>query len=462
LIPGFAEPVLGLAEGETRGLNPGYEEIFAQCHFRPVPFVMSPRARKGETTMTSRWNPANILIVGGGFAGFWAALAARRVAGSRADVTLVSPVPTLEMRPRLYEANPETLAVDLLPLLHKVDVGFVRGAATGLDIAGKTVTLAAGDRLAYDRLVVATGSRMRRPPVPGAEAAFSVDTQAEAVAFDRRLAEIAKGVAAPTIAVVGAGFTGIELALELRDRFKAHGADGAAERLRIVLIDRAETIGPELGPGPRPEIEAALEAAGVELRLGATVRALAADRVSFADDSVLFADDSVLAADAVVLATGMAAAPFAAHVPGARDRLGRVVVDAALRAPDAPEVFCAGDAAAADTGDGHRTLQSCQHAGQLGRVAGENAARDLLGLPTVPYTQLRYVTCLDLGRSGAVITQGWERRVDKTGEAGKAVKRLINTQVIYPPADGTAEALLASSSIDLAARARQVDGPKAA
>jgi NADH dehydrogenase len=241
----------------------------------------------------------------------------------------------------------------------------------------------------------------------------------------------------------------------------AHGAAGAAERLRIVLIDRAATVGPELGPGPRPEIEAALEAAGVELRLGATVRALAADRVVFADDSVLFADDSVLAADAVVLATGMAAAPFAGEVPGARDGLGRVIVDPALRAPAAPEVFVAGDAAAADTGDGHRALQSCQHAGQLGRVAGENAARDLVGLPLVPYTQLRYVTCLDLGRSGAVVAQGWERRVENTGAAGKAVKRLINTQVIYPPADGTAEALLASSSIDLAERARRVDGPTA-
>src|SRR6185437_3576766 len=97
----------------------------------------------------------------------------------------------------------------------------------------------------------------------------------------------------------------------------------------------------------------------------------------------------------------------------------------------------------------------------LGRVAGENAARDLLGLPLVPYTQLRYVTCLDLGRSGAVITQGWERRIEKTGAEGKAVKRLINTQIIYPPADGTAEALLAASSINLAERAARVDGPKA-
>ncbi len=386
--------------------------------------------------------PDKILIIGGGFAGFWAAVAARRVAGPWAGVTLVSPEPVLQIRPRLYEVRPETLGVDLLPLLRKVDVAFVRGEAVELDTAAKTVTLAAGERLAYGRLVIATGSRMRRPPVPGAETAFSVDTKAEAIAFDR------------TIAVVGAGFTGIELALELRDRLLAHSANGVAERLRIVLIDRAEIIGPELGPGPRPEIEAALAAAGVELRLGANVRALAADHVSFADDSVL-------AADAVVLATGMAASPFAAQVPGVRDKLGRVVVDAALRAPAAPEIFVAGDAAAADTGNGHWTLQSCQHANQLGRVAGENAARDLLGLPPVPYTQLRYVTCLDLGRSGAVIAQGWERRVDKTGAEGKAVKRLINTQIIYPPADGTAEALLASSSIDLAARAGRVDGTKA-
>jgi NADH dehydrogenase len=428
--------------------------------------------RRKEMTMEPRLNPFTaspdkILIIGGGFAGFWAAVAARRVAGSRARVTLVAPEPMLEVRPRLYEARPETLAVALLPLLRKVDVGFVRGEAIGLETAARAVTLATGERLAYDRLVVATGSRMRRPPVPGAETAFSVDTQAEAIAFDRRLREIARAVAEPTIAVVGSGFTGIELALELRDRLLAHvpakwtpvrrqehapmkesracsdstgtehalahGADAAAERLRVVLIDRSEVVGRVLGPGPRREIQAAMAAAGVELRLGATVRALAADRVSFADGSVL-------AADAVVLATGMAAAPFAAQVPGARDELGRVVVDTLLRAPGAPAVFVADDAAAADTGDGHRTLQSCQHAGQLGRVAGENAASDLLGLPLMPYSQLRYVTCLDLGRSGAVITQGWERRVEKTGSEGKAVKRLINTQLIYPPAEGTAEA----------------------
>lgn len=394
----------------------------------------------------------NILVIGGGFAGFWAAMAARRVAKSAADITVVSREPRLEIRPRLYEARPDTLAVDVLPYLDKVDVNFVRGEAVGLDTAAKIVSLDDGTCLTYDRLIVATGSRMCRPPVPGAADAYSVDTQAEAITFDRRLKELARDTREPTIAVVGAGFTGIELSLELRDRLAAHGAADTAERLRIVLIDRSNVVGPELGPGPRSEIERALQSARIELRLDATITALAANSVSFADGSGL-------SADAVVLATGMRASPFAAKVPGERDQLGRIIVDAELRAPASPDVFVAGDAAAADTGDGHRALQSCQHALQIGRVAGENAARDLLGMPAVPYSQLNYVTCLDLGRSGAVRTQGWDRRVELTGAEGKALKRKINTKLIYPPTDGGVEALLASSTIDIVKR-YAIDGAR--
>jgi NADH dehydrogenase len=385
----------------------------------------------------------NILIVGGGFAGFWAALAARRVAGEQAVVTMVSRAPSLQMRPRLYEAHPETLGVDLVPLLSEVGVGFVQADAVGIDVAGHTVELATGDRLPYSRLVVATGSVMRRPPVPGAASAFSIDTQPEAVAFDRRLREIAAATNSPRIAIVGAGFTGIELALEMRDRLKVHHGDALAERATITLIDRADVVGQELGAGPRHEIEVALSAARIDLLLGATVAALS-------DKRVTFADGSTLDADAVVLTTGMAAAPFVGQVPGERDELGRLHVDRALRAPAAPDIFVAGDAASADTGDGHLTLQSCQHALQLGRYAGENAARDLLGIETAPYSQLRYVTCLDLGSAGAVFTDGWDRTVRETGSDAKARKRRINTVVIYPPANATAEMLLELSRLPAA------------
>ena len=389
-----------------------------------------------------------VVVVGGGFAGFWAALAARRVAPVQTDVVLVSREPVLQIRPRLYEAQPERLQVDLLPLLERVGVDFVRGEAAALEHDARTLVLADGKEIRYARLVVATGSAMLRPPIPGADQAYAVDTVREAVAFDRGLAEIVGGGSPPTIAVVGAGFTGIELALELRDRIACHGAAEQAEQAQILLVDRADVVGPELGAGPRPVIEAALAEARVELRLGATVVALARDRL-------VFSDGETIGADAVVLTTGMIAAGFARHVPGEHDGLGRVVVDRFLRAPAAPDVFVAGDAAAADGGDGHLVLQSCQHALQLGRFAGENAARDLLRLPLLPYRQPPYITCLDLGRSGAVFTRGWERVVELTGAEAKAVKRRINTETIYPPPDATADELLAMSSIDVTLQRRR-------
>jgi NADH dehydrogenase len=207
------------------------------------------------------------------------------------------------------------------------------------------------------------------------------------------------------------------------------------------LIDRAPVVGRALGPGPRPVIVSALARGRVELVLGATVTGLSRNRVNLADRTVIDAD-------AVVLTTGMVAAEFVRRLPGEHDELGRVVVDRTLRAPVIPDVFAAGDAAAADGGEGHRVLQSCQHALQLGRFAGENAARDLRGLPTINYVQPPYITCLDLGRSGAVLTRGWNRSVDRVGLEAKKLKHRINTEDIYPPANASREELLALSNFD--------------
>jgi NADH dehydrogenase len=381
-----------------------------------------------------------IVVVGGGFAGFWAAVAARRIAGSRLSIMLVSREPKLQIRPRLYEAAPNDLAADLSPLLEKVGVDFVAGDVSTLEVPNRLIWLRTGTAISYTRLVVATGSCIQRPKVPGADLAHSIDTQRDAIVFDERLAQIVRTSPQPTIAVVGAGFTGIELALELRDRIAVHGTEIQAMDSRVILIDRAGVVGRNLGSGPRPAIEAALGEARVELMLAKTITALTATRVVF--------DGGALDADAVVLTTGMIAAPFAAEVPGAHDELGRIMVDRTLRSTSAREIFVAGDAAAADGGDGRLVLQSCQHALQLGRFAGENAARDLLALPLLDYVQPPYITCLDLGRAGAVFTRGWDRVVERAGVEAKTIKRRINTEVIYPPANGTREELLALSSLD--------------
>ena len=383
----------------------------------------------------------NLVILGAGFAGFWAAMAARRVGGDLLNITLVSRDPILQMRPRLYEANPETLGMDISDLLNKVDINFRAGEIQSLDLDARTVSLESGEAITWDALVVATGSVMRRPRISGANDVWSIDNQAEAIEFDRRLAEIAGQSSSPCMIVVGAGFTGIELALELPSRLAAHGHDLAAQPPRIILLDRATEVGPRLGAGPRPVIEDALRTGSVELMLGMDIKTMT-------PTSVTLANGTVLQADAVILNTGLEAAPFTAQIPGDRDGAGRIIADRYLAAPSTPGIFVTGDSAAADTGDGRITAMSCQHALQTGRFAGENAARFLLGEDLIAYEQLRYVTCLDLGDAGAVFTTGWDRKVELTGSEAKARKQMINRQIIYPPAEATREEILAQSHIN--------------
>jgi NADH:quinone reductase (non-electrogenic) len=377
---------------------------------------------------------ASIVIVGGGFAGLNAALAATRVGDGDVSVTLVSRDPWMTMRPRLYESHPETLRADLTAPLAKIGADFVAGEAR--DLNSDSVVLDSGMTIGFSRMIVATGSVMQRPNIPGAELACCVDDWASATAFDARLAVLTRKTA-PVVGIIGAGFTGLELALEMRDRIAVRAGPEAAQRARVLLLDSAVEVDAELGPGPRPIIRKALADADIETHLGVQIRALG-------DRWICLEDGATIACDVIVFCTGLRAAPFIAKIKGGKDRFGRLLADAYLRAPDSPNVFVAGDAVCARPEQGREMLMSCQHALMLGRFAGENAARDILGMPLVAYAQPRYVTCLALGRSGAVYCEGWDRIPIHSGARAKSIKTEINTRRIYPPSGTRSEMLDAS------------------
>jgi len=90
---------------------------------------------------------------------------------------------------------------------------------------------------------------------------------------------------------------------------------------------------------------------------------------------------------------------------------------------------------------GHRALQACQYAHQMGKHAGHNAVSDVLRLALVEFSPDPYVTCVDLGDAGAVYTEGFDREVRATGDEAKAIKRKINRQLIYPTIDDADEIL---------------------
>lgn len=380
-----------------------------------------------------------LVIIGAGFAGMYAALSAARLrdikgaSPDKLEIALVAPQPTLVVRPRLYEPKPETLTAPLLDVLKAVDVVYVQGSAETVDIKAREVGVATpGGRrtkLSYDRLVVATGSRLFRPNIPGlAEHGFSVDTLHDAIALDRHLQHLVSWPASDmrdTVVVAGGGFTGIEAATEMPARLRENlGRDA---RPRVIIVERNKAIAPDMGEAARPIIADALKQIGVETRLGVGV-------ASIDQSGVTLSDGERIATGTVIWAAGMRAAPITAQIPAERDNFGRLLVDRDLRVPGVAGVFATGDAARAACDDaGNYALMSCQHATRMGAFAGNNAAAELLGVPTRRYHQKAYVTCLDLGEAGALFTRGWERKVEMVGEEAKKTKREINTIWIYPP-----------------------------
>ena len=383
----------------------------------------------------------NVLIIGGGFAGVWAAAGVVRTcheAGlpdTAIRVTLVAPGDDMVIRPRLYEPDPQQMRVPLDRVLGPIGVRRLAATVTGIDTDSRTVTAVGRDGapldLPYDRLVLAAGSRVVRPTLDGAEHLFDVDTMPGAAALH---AHVLRLPTAPqedgrfTAVVIGAGFTGLEVATEMVGRLRAV-ADGRP--VRVVLVEREAVVGPELGEGPRPLILEALAETGVETRLGVRVESLDAAGIALSDGTRL-------AAHTVVWTAGMRASALTEQIPGERDAIGRLRVDEFLEVVGVPGVYAAGDTAAAEAEPGHVVMQSCQHAVPQGKFVGVNVASDLLGQPRVPFAPDPYVTCLDLGSYGAILTTGWDRAVQQTGHEAKSLKRSINAEWIYPPVDDAA------------------------
>jgi NADH:quinone reductase (non-electrogenic) len=176
---------------------------------------------------------SHVLIVGGGFAGVWSAASAaklRRECGATdADlsITVVNAGDDLVIRPRLYESAPHTMRVPLDQVLGPIGVQRLTATVTGIDTVAKTATAVSRDGrssdISYDRLVLASGSQVVQPKVPGAGHMFDVDTLAGAARLDshlHRLPERNTSAGQYTVVVVGAGFTGLEIATELTRRLR--------------------------------------------------------------------------------------------------------------------------------------------------------------------------------------------------------------------------------------------------
>lgn len=352
-----------------------------------------------------------IVVLGAGYAGLTAARKlARRARRTGVAVTLVNRAEVFVERIRLHQVAagqrlPSRRLADLAP-----ELPLVVATVTAVDATARLVHLdAPPHRLTYDTLLYALGSDTDTATVPGvAEHAHAVGSYASAVRLRERLARLHD----EPVVVVGGGLTGVETAAELAE---------AHPELAVTLVT-ADLIGTGIGTHGRRHLHHGLGRLRVTVREGERAAAVT-------PAGLRLADGGVIPASVVVWTAGFRVPSIAAEAGIAVDDAGRILVDDRLRSVSHPDIYAAGDAAAARAAAGEARM-SCQTAMPMGlRVADIIAARLAGGTPRP--MRVRYVwQNISLGRRDA-LTQfvhhdDRPRRAVLTGRAAAAFKEVIS------------------------------------
>ncbi|RIV41622.1 NAD(P)/FAD-dependent oxidoreductase [Micromonospora radicis] len=375
-----------------------------------------------------------VVIVGAGFAGYHAAKTLSRLARDRAEIVLLNSTDYFLYLPLLPEVaagvvEPGRVAVPLTGTLDGVRV--VIGEADHVDLQNRWVGFSQpeGDhnRLAYDRLVLAVGSVNKLLPIPGVteyahgfrglpEAVYLHDHVVRQIELAEQAEDPAEQQARATFVVVGAGYTGTEVA--------AHGQlftdELAAQRPRLkirpkwMLLDVAPRVLPELDQRMSKTADRVLRRRGVDVRMGTSVAVATADGVKLTDGEHI-------PTCSLVWCVGVRPDPFVAQL-GLRTEKGRLVVDEYLNVPGFPEVYACGDAAAVPdlARPGQVCTMTAQHAQRQGKLAAHNIAASYGQGRRRPYKHHDLGWVVDLGGRQAAANP---LKVPLAGLPAKAVTR---------------------------------------
>ncbi|MFP4374796.1 MAG: NAD(P)/FAD-dependent oxidoreductase [Spirochaetaceae bacterium] len=314
-------------------------------------------------------NQAHVYVTGGGFAGVQAARAvARRAPDAR--VSLIDRNSYATMVPSLPDVVSGRVRVDAvaqpLELAVAGGVEVVTDEVDRLDLVSRRIH---GRRNSYDYdyLVIASGST---PAYFGFEATdgtlHSVHSLETARRFRRAVESHLRGNPARPVVIVGAGYTGLEVAASLRA-----GTSDAGARPAITVVDVADTILGFLAEKERSRLRSYFDAIGVEIRTSTALE-------SYYGGTAVLSDGTHIADCLVCWAAGMRAQPHRIDGEVERTRDGRLKTTAALQLPQHPEVFAAGDAAALWKGD-TTARRAVNFSYYSGRRAGANVAAALAG-----------------------------------------------------------------------------------
>ena len=365
-----------------------------------------------------------ILILGGGFGGVYVAVHLGRILSTeeleQTEIALVNRENYIVFQPLLPEVISGSVSLNhvIAPIRRMAPrANLYTRDIESIDPVGRAVTLSPGIRptaltLDYDQLVIAMGTRLDHSKIPGMrEHASPFKYLGDALYLRNQLVRMLEEAEAEndpecrrgllTFVVAGGGFSGVECIAEmndfLRDAIRAYHNISETD-LRLILLQRGERILPELTPSLAAFAHRLLVGRGVEIRLGASLRAVTANAV--------VVEDRTRRMETIATRTAVATVPAGPHpiltqLPIPQDK-GRIIVDQTTEVPGRPGIWAIGDCAAIKQSDGNISPPTAQHALRQAKTCAENIVAAMRGTKKTKFAFTGLGKLGSLGRRSAV------------------------------------------------------------
>ena len=366
-------------------------------------------------TIETKGRP-RVVVIGGGFAGL---KTVQSLANADVDITLIDRRNHHLFVPLLYQVATAQLTADRIAqplrriLKRQKNVTVVYDEATGIDVENRAVTLASGDTVPYDSLVVAAGARDSyfghdewAEFAPGLKSLEDAERLRQQIlhAFERaeREPDAERRKQILTFVLVGGGPTGVEMAgaiAEIRNHtLKAEYRNFDSRDARIVLLEGLPRVFPMFPEKLSKQAQKDLEHLGVEVRTGSLVTGID-------ENGVVIGGEERIDADTIIWAAGIRSAAITESLGDAveLDRSGRVPVTRELTVPGHPEIFVIGDTAIIKSPEGKPWGAVAPLAIQSGEHVAKNIQRRMRGEAYAPFIYKDPGSMATIGRNRGIV-----------------------------------------------------------
>lgn len=343
-----------------------------------------------------------ICILGGGFGGLYTALRLNQLAWEpfdRPEIILVDQNDRFLFLPLLYELVTGELEIwevapPFMELLASTQVQFLQGTVLKIDTTEKQAYLQDGSSLPYDHLVLALGGETPLDWVSGAaDHALSFRSLNDAYLLEERLKILeSKETDKIRVAVIGGGYSGVELACKLGDRL--------GDRGRLRILEQGSQILNASSDFNRNTAQRSLDSRGIWVDLETRVKAISTDSLTLEYKG----QTDVIPTDLVLWTAGTQVVSPIKELPFEKNQRGQLITSSTLQLASHPEIFAIGDLAATQDGSGQTLPATAQVAYQQADYVAWNLWAGITGRPPLPFHYFPLGEMLSLGLDSATLS----------------------------------------------------------